>query len=279
MANEFRKVTDQNGVDHPVTDDNRVDWASYAKTGVHNRFNYDSWENIEIINGSGVFENNGVTLTASASDCYTAFGPTAFANCKIPVIQGEKIKLKWNIEEGDSEGRVLLFPNGTVTGFVEVLSTAEKIVYTVPSECEFITFRVGVNNNGGIIHYKNIMVTSADDTFEDYAPYAMTNKELTEKVTPLNTYSYSKRGGTSFKLKGSVSNLGQSYLVMGQLDGRVSVLSIITTNSGSTEALISNIGTAQLSVTYDNTTLETTVTTTANMQNVTVISNENFILS
>ena len=69
MANEFRKVTDQNGVDHPVTDDNRVDWASYAKTGVHNRFNYDSWENIEITNGSGVFENNGVTLTASASDC------------------------------------------------------------------------------------------------------------------------------------------------------------------------------------------------------------------
>ena len=57
-------VQDLHGYDHP-----------WPEGGGKNIFNYDAWRP-DIKRGTAVYENNGVTLTATSNDCYTDYGST-----------------------------------------------------------------------------------------------------------------------------------------------------------------------------------------------------------
>ena len=137
-----------------------------------NIFDYDAWKGTNISHGTGVYEKNGVTLTSTANDCYTDFDLVHFAK-PIYVTEGQKIKLLWDLGANSAYGQVLLFPNGEVGSlpFVRVDNTAKKLEYTVPSGCNFITFRVGVATSGNVVHYENIRIMDADILDESYEPY------------------------------------------------------------------------------------------------------------
>jgi hypothetical protein len=159
--------------------------------GAKNRFNYAAWKNSGIRNGTGVFENNGVTLTANSNDCYTSYdnsGQYMFPiNARIPVSEGEKITLTWKCSETENLGTVYIFPNGSASGYVSGNNTVGKLEYTVTSGVTYLTHRFGVATSGNTIHYKDIMVKLASDPDDTYAPYAMTNRELTDSTSDQKT--------------------------------------------------------------------------------------------
>lgn len=124
-----------------------------------NMINYDAWKATATIRGTSVWENNGVTITATGDDAYTKYKnlPT---DCQIPVTRGEKITLTWE-ESTNTSGRVFIFPNGGYTDMVEVNNSSTKSAsYTVASGITYITFRFGVDKNGKTISYRNIKITS-----------------------------------------------------------------------------------------------------------------------
>ena len=138
-----------------------------------NKFNYDAWKSVGISNGTAVFENNGVSLTATANNCYTRYElsdtyPTA---AKIPVIEGKTIKLLWKCTETTVKGGVLICPNGQGASAVSAYNNVGKLEYKPVSGIDFVTVRFGVTTSGDTVHYKDIMVIDADILDDTYEPY------------------------------------------------------------------------------------------------------------
>lgn len=168
--------------------------GSGIKTVGKNMFNYDAWKSqLTITRGTAVFENNGITLTATGDNCYTDFS-THFSNeARVRVKEGQTIILSWEEDENLS-GVQYIFPNGSTTGLVTAdNSRVKSLSYTPTAGVEYITFRFGVTLTGQTIHYKNIMIrfADADSTFEPY----------TENTTNLPTLTYFPTG---MKSAGSV---------------------------------------------------------------------------
>ena len=152
--------------------------------GVKNRLNYNAWETVGVTGGQAVFENNGVTLTASSGDCYTLQSAASFpVDARIYVTEGEVIVLSWDYEKASSaNGYAYIFPEGNVSGSKNAEVSARKIEYTVPANVSYITFRVGVNSGSGhVIKYKDIMVCEKVfyDEDQSFLPSALPNYDLT----------------------------------------------------------------------------------------------------
>lgn len=181
--NYYSEVNDHGNV-IPIKDLAAVAWADAEKSVKQNMFNYEAWKGIHVEHGTGEFINNGIDLTSTADACYTSFDPDGFP-VPIPVKEGDKIKITWDLGANSASGEVLLFPNGQATSggqivYVSVANTAKILKYTVPSGVTFITFRVGVARSGNVAHYKNIMVTYDDVPVDvtKYVPYIPDNTEL-----------------------------------------------------------------------------------------------------
>lgn len=180
----------------PCKDVSAFPRSEQAVLGAKNGFNYDAWKSVTIFNGTGVFENNGVTLTATAADAYTSHSPAGGypANAIMKVNTGDKISIVWDIDSNDPAGLVYLFKyqGNTSKGNINVSAITKRIDYTVEENVDSITIRFGVTDNGNTIHYKNIMYILQSDTDLTYAPYAMTNKELTEVAGVVSNLDMSK---------------------------------------------------------------------------------------
>jgi len=153
------------------------------KTVGKNLLNYDAWKTVETRNGTSVWENNGVTITATGNDAYTLYGASTFpVNARIPVRVGETITLSWESDD-NVNGDVYIFPNGGSVGFVQTNNRYNKsLSYTPVDGVEYVTIRFGVASSGNIIHFKNIMLRFADtdSTFEPYTSSALS--------LPISTY-------------------------------------------------------------------------------------------
>ena len=132
---------------------------------VGNLFDYSKFVGVNIKNGTAVFENNGITLTSTANDCYNwsrkvsnEYGTDGVIPWAVSVSEGDKIKLSWDYEVGDAYGQVYLFPNGVSTGLVVKTITGKSIEYIVPSGVTFVSFRFGVQEANKTSHYKNIVL-------------------------------------------------------------------------------------------------------------------------
>lgn len=152
-----------------------------------NMFNCPEWRNLWIAKGTAVYENNGVTLTATGSDCYTDYGGNFPAKARIPISEGETVTLSWE-ETSNASGNVVIFPNGRDEGNVGVNNaTAKSLTYTAGKGVAFVTFRFGVANAGTTISYKNIQVEHGD-TATAFEPYkAAQNLALS---TPNGLYAH-----------------------------------------------------------------------------------------
>lgn len=202
-----------------------------------NLLNYEKWKTVSIENGTAVYENNGVTLTAIGDDAYTDYrGEKA----KILVTVGKSYILSWESEQIEGS-RAFIFPNGMVANSVEVRNE-KQVKYTVPVGIDYITFRVGVLKKGQTISFKNIMFEEGSER-TDYEPYtggkpspspeypqeikAVVNptikvhgvnildiKDVAEKVDNNSGLTYSVQKGT-LKVKGTskkTSNIKVSFL-------------------------------------------------------------------
>ena len=132
-----------------------------------NLLDYNQWRQSTVANGTAVFENKGVTLTATGDDCFTQYdGDTV----KIYIAEGETITLSWQ-ESENKLGSIYIFPNGELSGIVGTSNvSAKKITYTAGAGVSYVTFRFGVSNKGETISYKNIMIEygSTATAYEHY---------------------------------------------------------------------------------------------------------------
>ena len=130
-----------------------------------NLLNYEKWKTVNIENGTAVYENNGVTLTAIGDDAYTNYRDE---KSKILVTVGKTYILSWESEQIEGS-RSFIFPNGMIANSVEVKSE-KQVKYTVPVGIDYITFRVGVWKKGQTISFKNIMFEEGSERTE-FEPY------------------------------------------------------------------------------------------------------------
>ena len=151
-----------------------MDYAALRMVGGMSRkgrnlLNHDAWASVTAINGTAVFEGNGVTITAVKNDAYT--NQTRFpAAAQIAVDGGDIVTLTWAADT-NTDGKVFIFPDGEVVGSKSVNNaTAKRLDYVVPSGVTYITFRFGVARAGDTIRYRNIMI-QINATTTDWEPY------------------------------------------------------------------------------------------------------------
>lgn len=151
-----------------------MDYAALRMVGGMSRkgrnlLNHDAWASVTAINGTAVFEGNGVTITAVKNDAYT--NQTRFpAAAQIAVDGGDIVTLTWAADT-NTDGKVFIFPDGEVIGSKSVNNaTAKRLDYVVPSGVTYITFRFGVARAGDTIRYRNIMI-QINATTTDWEPY------------------------------------------------------------------------------------------------------------
>lgn len=136
-----------------------------------NLLNYNAWKGTPITRGTAIYENNGITLTATENDCYSEMGNNFPDNAKIKVSEGETLTLSWEQIENNKEGYIYIFGNGIASNSVNIDNRkSKKLSYTVPSGVTFITFRFGVAATGDTISYKNIQIEKGSEA-TSYEPY------------------------------------------------------------------------------------------------------------
>lgn len=128
-----------------------------------NLLDHDLWSTVGVYHGTGVFENNGVTITATSNDSYTnkEFPEAA----RISVSEGDTVYLAWDSEDNIS-GTCYIFGNGGTSSMASRNNNAYRsVVYNVPAGITYITFRLGVATSGSTIHYRNVRVTKAPSPY------------------------------------------------------------------------------------------------------------------
>lgn len=152
-------IQDLHGYDKP--------WSGGAGK---NKLNYDAWKTVGITRGTAVWENNGVTLTATSDDAFTQWGNNFPTNANIPVTAGQPVTLSWE-EPTNTAGSIYIFPNGSTSGLVWCENEEQKsLTYTPTSGITYINFRMGLKYAGNTISYKNIQVEYGS-TATAYEPY------------------------------------------------------------------------------------------------------------
>ena len=152
-----------------------MEYAALRKLGGMSRrgrnlLNYDIWKTSKVANGTAIWENHGVTLTATMNDAYTRHLNDDASKCQVPVNVGDKITISWD-DNSNTRGYVMLFPNGDAAKTVAVdNATTKRLDYVVPNGVSYITFRFGVKNAGDTIRYSNIMIQKSAAT-TDWEPY------------------------------------------------------------------------------------------------------------
>ena len=220
-------------------------WDINAEIGVHQLFDYNKWKsNILISGGTGVFQNNGVTLTATSADCFTAYANNWGNFSPISVQEGQSFNLSWGFSgTGSSSEDVYVFNYTSGSVIAKTGATSGSLTFTIPSGVTQISFRVGIHTSGSVGNYTNILLKRADDTNTDYTSYAMTNKELTDSKDTWTAESTVANGSVTFT--GLDDTHGWGYEPYAWIDGNTTELDPyfkLTTISGA--------GTSNMTVIY-----------------------------
>lgn len=177
MANEFRYGIDQNGVRHPVCDDTRVDWSSYAVLGAKNLLdnqavsegNFTVNEN-KTITVNGTFNARTVLYIRSK---LTKYAPPAGTYNLLFSDVSNKFNFVVDAYLGDTWVKNLATTKTKTTFSVDYNGYDRVVVFMVieaselPATFTNVTFKP--------------MITVATDTDFTYAPPTMTNTELTDR--------------------------------------------------------------------------------------------------
>ena len=164
VISHIEPVQEGSGVPSPDNMRSISGWNSVTarRTGA-NLLNYDAWKDKPVNNGTAVWANNGVAITAGANgDAYTEA-----AHAYIACVPGVKYVLSWAHSGG--VGMVYIFPKGSTDGMVSMLSGDGHLEYTPPEGVDFFTFRVGVVNAGSTAVYTDVRVNIGSD--RGFTPY------------------------------------------------------------------------------------------------------------
>lgn len=200
LTADIKCTQNLNGYDHP--------WVG---GGGKNKLNYDAWKTVGIQRGTAVWENNGVTLTATENDCYTQYSASSFTEpMRIPVQEGDVVTLSWEADT-NTTGLCYIFGNGqTVNYHVESNRYRKTCVLTIASGITFVTFRMGVSSAGDTISYKNIMVqVNSSDTQFVYEPYS--------NICPIEGWeevNVTRAGGNTYNAANLVLSAGSGIEVV-----------------------------------------------------------------
>ena len=162
-------------------------WAANAYMGAHNLCK---------IYGTFPKESSGVTATKNADESVTFSGSaTAYASfyfCRLDILD---IKKSYKVSglSGTTNmawGNTYVYTaNGTELANITSPNNANDRVmsFSAYPTASYVLFEVKRLNNGAVSGTMYPLITIEDDTSTTYQPYAMTNRELTTKVT-LNNY-------------------------------------------------------------------------------------------
>lgn len=216
MANEFRKVTDQNGVDHPVCDDNRVDWSSYAVLGAKNLLPNTAKSGTAATNVNYIVNSDG-SITANgtpAGDDVIAVNTTGYFLTTDDIGKNETILT--GAPTGSSATTYCLVAiirpktGGSATNLY--FDYGEGVKVRALTDTERLEVRINLIT-GKQLDNKTFypMLRLATDPDSTYQPHAMTNGELTDKVVVKNdivTLSQGVTAGTNkVSIQGNVVDL------------------------------------------------------------------------
>ena len=222
-----------------------------------NKLIYNAWKSVNIQHGTAVFENNGVTLTATANDCYTGYATEFPTDARIPISEGETITISWK-ETSNKSGLVIIFPNATITGAVYVdNANAKSLSYTATSGVTFVTFRFGVQNSGNTIEYKDIQIEYGS-TATSYEAYVKSNVELDAEISTKIDKTASEIQTSDGQFTTVTGGLMQSCVVglePIQSGSGTPSPSNVRAISGHTQVQVENVGKNLLKVTASSTTL------------------------
>lgn len=189
-----------------------MDYAALRMVGGMSRrgrnlLNYDAWASVTTINGTAVFEGNGITITAAKNDAYT--NQTRFPDAaQIAVDGGDIVTLTWEADT-NTEGKVFIFPDGNVVGSKSVNNaTAKRLDYVVPSGITYIAFRFGVARAGDTIRYRNIMI-QINATTTDWEPY--TNSTLNAPVDSVRVANAAGDNTNTYPIPQTVRDMCPDY--------------------------------------------------------------------
>ena len=199
----------------------------YLAGGGENLLNYDKWKYVGLQRGTAVFENNGVTLTATEDDCYTNDG-LDFEDAEntylapIPISVGESITLSWEADRTYS-ANIYIFPNAQLEGLVVCNNNENRpLTYTATEGITFVTIRFSATKAGDTISYRNIMVNKGTTAlpFEPYSNIRSITAQSTTSITrcgknlasniasnnTLNGITIQKNGSSEIIVYGTATN-------------------------------------------------------------------------
>lgn len=161
-----------------------LDGLGYGENGAKNLFEDEiKWmENITITRGTKSVSDGKITLTATSDDCYTDHYGNDWKNNgikTIPCKPNTTYTFSWEYE-GDSEGNIYIFENGSTNNMRDTINKAHKLSITTSADAEYLTVRVGVRNSGASITYWNFQIEEGD-TATPYKPYIPSVKMLAEE--------------------------------------------------------------------------------------------------
>ena len=185
MANEFRKVIDTNNLVHPVCDDTRVDWESYAKTGVHQFITLPLYST-SVTSGSATYTaglNADGLLECEIDGAVSAYMEVQLKNRTSLPLSLQKGKYKVT---GGYSPNLYLKVGHTKNGEWEVLAetSGSEVEFTLTEDDKSIGIFYGIQPNQTYDHLKLYpMIRLADDPVTEPTPPAMTNPQLTDALS------------------------------------------------------------------------------------------------
>ena len=168
-------------------------WEYEVSVRGANLFDYESWKGVGVLRDSGIYKDNGVTLTAEKNDCYTQY--VAADERRIYVKPNTQYTLSWECSGAD--GYVYVFYNGntSVGNLFGVLNSNKKNTFTTKNDTIFILYRFGVIDAGQTVTYKNIMLNEGSEPLP-YEPYRTPQTVLLQSDRPLTKWDrLEKRDG------------------------------------------------------------------------------------
>lgn len=185
----------------------RVDWSSYAKTGVH-----------QLLNNEGVSGTYAtVTITTLANKSFTVNGTAGGNNASYQLMRVTLPK-----------GKYILGKTGRSDGYYQVVNDAEsQELYSAGVNDALIELSVDTvlkirfrMLSGAVFNNETFypLLRLASDTDPTYAPYAMTNQQLTEAVASSEGSFTDNVAGSTFEVN-SLQKFGRVVVARVLLSG------------------------------------------------------------
>lgn len=193
-----------------------VDWSSYAKSGVHQLIPYPYMNTTKTENNVTFTDNGDGTVTVSTSDAVTAdtffifFSEASISRARL--LNYHEMKLSGGI----SSNVFLQFWNTDGNGGIAFSNGDENVVDFTNASASF-NFVIVVKSGTTLAEPVTVspLLRLATDPSSTFAPYAMTNRELTEKKLNVDiSFPFVKSLGNNDDLNNITEKKG-IYSVMG----------------------------------------------------------------